>query len=406
MRLLFIADGRSPTALNWIEYFVGNGDEVHLVSLYPSSPNLDLASFHIIPITFSKVVASVAKTNHQQMNGREEDIRYTQRKPSLSILTPKIRTTFRHWFVPRSLREASAKLRELIDTINPDIVHAMRIPYEGMVGSLADPKAPLIISVWGNDFTLHAPSTKRMRALTEQAMKNADALHTDCYKDLRLARLWGYTGKQTMVVPGSGGVRRDVFYPSESRTSVVTKKPVVINPRGLRAYIHNDVFFGAIALVMKEYPQAKVLCPAMKGSPQVQRWLERFGLEGEIDLLPKVSRAQMATLFQSASIVVSPSTHDGTPNSLLEAMACGCFPIAGDIESLREWIVPGVNGLLIDPNDSGDLAKAIIVAIENQNLRESAFQINKQLVREKADYQKVMSKVKQFYKALIKYPEQ
>ena len=37
------------------------------------------------------------------------------------------------------------------------------------------------------------------------------------------------------------------------------------------------------------------------------------------------------------------------PEAILEAMALGCFPIAGDIESVREWITPGVNGILVDP---------------------------------------------------------
>ena len=51
--------------------------------------------------------------------------------------------------------------------------------------------------------------------------------------------------------------------------------------------------------------------------------------------------AGMAAVFQGARVAVSPSTHDGTPNTLLEAMSCGSFPVAGDIESLREWIEPG-----------------------------------------------------------------
>lgn len=44
----------------------------------------------------------------------------------------------------------------------------------------------------------------------------------------------------------------------------------------------------------------------------------------------------MAYLFRLADVTVSLSEDDGTPNTLLEAVACGCFPIAGDIESVRE----------------------------------------------------------------------
>ena len=53
MRLLYVADGRSPIALNWIRYFVERGDEVHLASTFACQPDLDLAGLEIIPVAFS-----------------------------------------------------------------------------------------------------------------------------------------------------------------------------------------------------------------------------------------------------------------------------------------------------------------------------------------------------------------
>ena len=38
MKLLFVADGRSPTAAGWIGYFIEAGHSVHLVSTYPAQP--------------------------------------------------------------------------------------------------------------------------------------------------------------------------------------------------------------------------------------------------------------------------------------------------------------------------------------------------------------------------------
>jgi glycosyltransferase involved in cell wall biosynthesis len=109
----------------------------------------------------------------------------------------------------------------------------------------------------------------------------------------------------------------------------------------------------------------------------------------------------MADLFRKAQVVVSPSTHDGTPNTLLEAMACGCFPVAGDLESIREWITPGVNGLLIDPDDAQALAEAILLALERPDLRKRAVQANIELVAHRAQYGKVMREAELFYKDLI-----
>jgi glycosyltransferase involved in cell wall biosynthesis len=115
-----------------------------------------------------------------------------------------------------------------------------------------------------------------------------------------------------------------------------------------------------------------------------------LGIRAAVELLPKVARPQMAELFRQAQAVLSITTHDGTPNTLLEALACGCFPIAGDLEALREWITPGVNGLLVDPGDPEALAEAILQALGDGELRARAREENLRLVRERAEYGKVM----------------
>jgi glycosyltransferase involved in cell wall biosynthesis len=105
----------------------------------------------------------------------------------------------------------------------------------------------------------------------------------------------------------------------------------------------------------------------------------------------------MAQLYRQAQVVVSPSKHDGTPNTLLEAMACGCFPVAGDLESIREWITPGWNGLLVAPDDPGSLARAVVEGLGNAGLRIRAAEINQGLIRERASYSKVMASAAGFY---------
>jgi glycosyltransferase involved in cell wall biosynthesis len=109
----------------------------------------------------------------------------------------------------------------------------------------------------------------------------------------------------------------------------------------------------------------------------------------------------MAKLFRRSQISVSITTHDGTPNTLLEAMACGCFPIAGDIQSLREWITSGVNGLLVDPGDPYALAMAIQKVISQPEMRTKAREENLQMVNERAEYKSIMHTAVEFYGRLI-----
>jgi glycosyltransferase involved in cell wall biosynthesis len=233
-----------------------------------------------------------------------------------------------------------------------------------------------------------------MKHYTHWTMQVADALHADVHRDVRLAHEWGLDqAKPTLVTPGNGGIRTEVFYPN----SKPVEEPVIINPRGFRAYVRNDSFFKAIPLVLEKHPNAKFICTTMAGEQQAEQWVKELNIAHAVELLAPVPHFEMANIFRRAQIVVSPSIHDGTPNSLLEGIACGCFPAAGDLESIREWITPDENGLLFDSNDHRSIANAMICAIENKNLRDKAAGLNQTLISERAEYKSNMVKADEFY---------
>jgi glycosyltransferase involved in cell wall biosynthesis len=176
---------------------------------------------------------------------------------------------------------------------------------------------------------------------------------------------------------------------------------VIINPRGFRPYVRNDVFFKAIPLVLARHPQAKFIFALMAGEPHAENWIRELNIAHAVELLPPLIHDQMADAFRRAQVVVSPSIHDGTPNSLLEGIACGCFPVAGDLESIREWITPGKNGLLFDPNNESSIAGAIMAAIESHSLREQAAAFNREMIADRAEYKQNMKRAEQFYEGII-----
>lgn len=395
MRILYIADGRSPIATNWIRYFAESEHEIHLISTFNCRPEMDLASFQTVSVAFSGAKGNVPS-----------------RRSRIGVAS---RTKLRQWLGPFTVRRAARQVREQIEALQPDLIHAMRIPFEGMAAATADPKAPLLVSVWGNDFTLHARSSLFMRRLTRLAVTRATGLHVDCHRDLHLARLFGLRpDSETIVLPGGGGVRADVFYPAEGgyldEISPVFKEvprgvPLVVNPRGIRAYIRNDTFFKSIPTILQTYPNARFCCPDMAGHPMAQAHLDRLGIGNSVHLLPKLSPVEMGQLFRMAQVVISLSEHDGTPNTLLEAMASGCFPIAGDLASIREWIESGENGILLDAGDPQAVSSAVVEALSRDKLRADAASRNARMIEDRATYTKVMDAADAFYSRIAQTGE-
>jgi hypothetical protein len=399
MKIALVADGRSPTTRSWIQGLAGKGYEIDLISTYLCRPMEGIHAIYDLPVAFS----GVGKATGGQLGKLS--------KTALSRLVQTSRLallSLRYYFGPLSVMQNHRRYVELIDRIQPDLVHALRIPFEGMLAASTPKNIPLILSTWGNDFTLHARGSIFMANLTGQAVRRADGFTADCQRDIRLAREWGLAESvPALFAPGNGGLDLErigqIIAGNKLLLEQRDKNPWVINPRGIRpAYVMNDVFFQAIPRVLSVYPQAKFFCSSMQGQNDAEKWLDRLNIRPAVTLLGNEPQEQLWERYCQCPVLVSPAIHDGTPNSVLEGMAFGCLPVVGNIESLREWITDHENGILVDPNDPVSLAGGICEAIQNRDLRTQARPINIRLVQEKADRRIVMNEVDAFYKEVIR----
>jgi glycosyltransferase involved in cell wall biosynthesis len=72
--------------------------------------------------------------------------------------------------------------------------------------------------------------------------------------------------------------------------------------------------------------------------------------------------------MRAIDIFVLPSRSEAFSNALLEAMACGCCPVASRVGGTPELVQDGVRGFLFDPNSPGELAD-ILAALASQTDR-------------------------------------
>lgn len=399
MRLLLIADGRSPITRSWLKAIQPLGFTLHLVSTFPCPPIEGVELAAILPIAFASMagsqvegaVKSKNKTIHKLMNWR----------PLLQ--------KWRYMLGPLTLPFFTQKLENIVLSIKPDVVHALRIPFEGMLTATLPQSIPLLLSTWGNDLTLHAHGSWLMKRLTRKALSRANGLFSDTQRDVQLAKEWGLrAGHPAITIPGNGGLDLDEIRKLQQKPPDIPdyfrgRFPVIINPRGFRpGSVHQHVFFQCLPEALREFPLALVICTGMQGQSEAVRQLKEIGLEDNIRLLPYVSQPELWNLYRLSQVYMSLSSHDGTPNTLLEAMSFGCLPVCGDIESIREWITNKQNGLLVDPMDSHAAAQALITACRDVDLRKKAGVLNQRIIRARANVQENRKLIKSFYQLFIK----
>lgn len=397
MTICFIADMRSSIARSWIEYFITAGHNVHVVSTFPCAADaVPGGTTHVAGAPFTGVsnetrgVTGTAALVKFHLNNRD-------------LLG---RCTFWGWnalYLPSRCLALAAAVKRIVEDVRPDLLHCLRIPIEGELGALVN-FHPLFVSVWGNDFTLYADRFRSHSLLTTFALKRTDGLLADTTIDINRARQRGLAGDvPTLRVPGCGGVRADIFYPGRptlnicKRLGIQPGGPVIVNPRGFRPYVRNDVFFSAIPRILRACPEARFVGVGLSGWKHAEQWIQRYGVSSSVTLTGSLTSTEMAELFNLASVSVSPAEHDGTPNTLLEAMACGCFPVCGDLPAIREWIHAGENGLLFDPADPEALATCVIDALRSDKMRHQGARVNTEMIKSSADYDTCMPKAEMFY---------
>ncbi len=130
-----------------------------------------------------------------------------------------------------------------------------------------------------------------------------------------------------------------------------------------------DAFLRLRELCPADWPRLRLVM--LGGGPLLERTRERLSAAGAADQawLPG-DRSDVAMLLPQVDIFALPSQAEGISNTVLEAMASGCAPVATAVGGTPELIDDGVNGLLVPPGDSAVLATALARLIAEPALRE------------------------------------
>jgi len=156
----------------------------------------------------------------------------------------------------------------------------------------------------------------------------------------------------------------------------------VFHPRGRTA---NDlVTIGSVSLLRPEKGQKTLIeafAQVRRESPGIQLVLVGGGpMQAELESLAATlglgedcrfepATRNVADWLRRFDIFVLPSLSEALSNSLMEAMACGCCPIASSVGGNPELISEGGTGLLFGAGNASDLAEKLRLVLDNRDLR-------------------------------------
>ncbi|MGB0034744.1 MAG: glycosyltransferase family 4 protein, partial [Candidatus Acidiferrales bacterium] len=101
-----------------------------------------------------------------------------------------------------------------------------------------------------------------------------------------------------------------------------------------------------------------------------------------VSVVPFVKREDMPRVYAEHDIFVFPSLVEGMPLTLLEAMASGMPVVTTKTSGMTDVVEDGVNGLLVLPADSENLAKSIEWLCRSTDLRRRLGQAGQESMRQ------------------------
>ncbi|MDP3938808.1 MAG: glycosyltransferase family 4 protein [Deltaproteobacteria bacterium] len=356
MRILFLAEAPSPYAREWAEHFASAfGHHVHFASLQAPRDSFRGVTFH--PLAGAGARGS----------GR---LGYLAALPAA---------------------------RRLGRSINPDVTIAYRVTSYGVLGALAGLR-PLVLAAQGQHIA-YPPTSRLKRALARYALRRADlVLAWGAHMAGNMVRLGCERAKIRTIAYGIDTVR---YRPDPARRHP-GRPPRLLSTRAMRHDYNQELILRAIPDVAKEFPDVR--WTAVGEGPDRARLLalgKVLDVAGHLDFPGRVSGEQLLAHLRDCDVYLSAVRTDGVSASLLEAMACGGWPVVIDNEANRLWIRPGENGDLVAPDDPDAMARAIVAALRGTERAAAAREENRALVESRASLTRNMAVIDGMIRALV-----
>ena len=280
----------------------------------------------------------------------------------------------------------------LMRKVRPRVVLAYTIKpvIYGMLAARLTGVAKRFALITGLGYTFQSSATgqlqKLVRHLYKLALKCADKVFFQNPDDQALFKELGLlNGVVSVVVNGSGvDLSHYAAQPMSSNVPTFLMISRLLGDKGVREYAQ-----AAMQLKAQNPTAVFRLAGWIDENPNAiaQQELEAWVSSDAIEYLGKLDDVRPS--LAECSVFVLPSYREGTPRSVLEAMAIGRAIITTDAPGCRETVKQGVNGFLIPIKNFAALADAMQICINQPELVAKMAQSSLQIVVEKYDVYKV-----------------
>jgi len=357
MILCFIADGRSIHTQRWAEYFAQRGHEVHLITYDPMGRDIPGVIEYVIPSRWKNLYLS---------------------------------------FIPRHFA-----IKKLVKKINPDLIHAHFIAKYGfhLIGLNVHPS---VVSAWGDDILILPRQNRVIHGFTKKVLTTVDLIYAVSHNiGDHICADFNIPTDKVHYLPF--GIDTDLFAPLPDNKNGKRTTIEIFSNRGFFPVYDNETLIRGFA---GAYQKNNNLRLTLKGEgpdeQKIRNLVTSLGISDVVLFKKKTDYRDVPKDYRNTDIFVTTSRSDGTPVSLLEAMASGLPCIATSVGGIPEWVDDKKSGLLIPPGSSDAVADSLLTLAMDPALRVQLGTEARNTIVEHGQWNTLMAQAEKDYQALIK----
>lgn len=229
-------------------------------------------------------------------------------------------------------------------------------------------------------------------AIDRQAIKNANQLIILCNAFRPILKTLGAEDERISTV--YTGINFESKKLQNKQNKVVITCVSRLRPRKGHKYL-----FEALFLLKKHLNNVEV---RIVGDGEMREELENQIHKLQLDNVYFLGRRNdVPKLLGQSDIFVLPTTSDTLPISIIEAMFSGQAILATNVGGIPEIIQKNDTGLIIEPADSQQLARKLLLLLQDKTLRERLANQTKRFAEKKLTVANMVNEIDTIYKSLL-----
>ena len=330
MKVLLIADHRSPHVIKWAHSIKEESNDLVVFSLREGDEKVEKDYFDV-----------GIKVYTMPLNKQKKDF--------LSKL---------------SYLKARKKIKQIILQEKPDIINAHYLTSYGLLSILSAGNVPVLISVWGSDVMQFPYRSFLHKSLVNFILNKATAVSVTSYELKKHVNL--YRKENVYVIPF--GIDTEEF--KKRVTSFDEGKITIGSIKQLEPIYNIDKLISVFKELSDEFDNVELLLVG-SGNEEVylKHMVREFGIEAKVVFCGWIHTDKIPEYHNRIDVFANLSENESFGVSVIEASATETPVIVANVGGLKEVVKDKETGFLVTVEDRRELVEKFRILIQNRNLR-------------------------------------